>query len=499
MANILIIGGGVAGLSTGIYAAMEGHCVSVCERHRIAGGNLTAWEREGYHIDNCIHWLTGTNPVTETYRMWESLGVLGEGIEVIRNESLYTCERNGERLTLWRDLDRVEQEMTALSPVDETTIRSFFKTVRVLQWMSGIGGASHSERLTPSRLLKSLPGTLHHYHMTAGELAREFHHPLLGEFIMGAVGEPFASLAAALVIASFCGENADLPRGGSSAMAARLGERLRTLGGTLLLSKEAVAAETDGGCVKAVRFSDGTRMTADYVVLAGDPAALYPTLLGHPLPSALQKIYQKGEGRRFSSWHCAIACDVPELPFSGDLIFSVSESYRTMLGSTRLILREYAHEESWMPKGKRLLQCMVTCDEAAARAFLQLSADREAYRAKKEALADTVMQILSRKFPMLYGKLHVLDVWTPATYRRYTASEIGSWMSFILPPSRVPRKVCNTDPRYRNLIFATQWLHAPGGLPLAASEGKRAAQTLSRLCLRDAARQGRKHFRPAHA
>lgn len=71
MANIIIIGGGVAGLSAGIYAQLNGHNATIYERHFKAGGNLTGWDRGGYHIDNCIHWLTGTNPATKQYNMWQ--------------------------------------------------------------------------------------------------------------------------------------------------------------------------------------------------------------------------------------------------------------------------------------------------------------------------------------------------------------------------------------------------------------------------------------------
>ena len=66
MKTVLIIGGGVSGLSAGIYARYHGYNAVICERHKLAGGNLTGWTREGYHIDNCIHWLTGTSPNTKS-------------------------------------------------------------------------------------------------------------------------------------------------------------------------------------------------------------------------------------------------------------------------------------------------------------------------------------------------------------------------------------------------------------------------------------------------
>jgi thioredoxin reductase len=42
--KVIIIGGGVAGLSAGIYAAMNGFDTEILEMHMVAGGQCTAWE-----------------------------------------------------------------------------------------------------------------------------------------------------------------------------------------------------------------------------------------------------------------------------------------------------------------------------------------------------------------------------------------------------------------------------------------------------------------------
>ena len=41
MKKVIVVGAGVSGLSAGIYAALAGFDVTVCEKHRVAGGNLT--------------------------------------------------------------------------------------------------------------------------------------------------------------------------------------------------------------------------------------------------------------------------------------------------------------------------------------------------------------------------------------------------------------------------------------------------------------------------
>jgi len=58
--KVIIIGGGVAGLSTGIYGQLNGYDTEILEMHTLPGGQCTAWKRKGYTFDYCIHWLVGT-------------------------------------------------------------------------------------------------------------------------------------------------------------------------------------------------------------------------------------------------------------------------------------------------------------------------------------------------------------------------------------------------------------------------------------------------------
>jgi phytoene desaturase len=64
MKKIVIIGGGIAGLSAGIFAQKNGFESTILEKHHTTGGECTGWDRRGYHIDGCIHWLVGTKEGT---------------------------------------------------------------------------------------------------------------------------------------------------------------------------------------------------------------------------------------------------------------------------------------------------------------------------------------------------------------------------------------------------------------------------------------------------
>ena len=73
--KVLIIGGGTAGLSAGIYARQAGFEVVVLEKHNAPGGLCTAWKRKGYTIDGCVHFIMGSGRGSALHTMWRELGV----------------------------------------------------------------------------------------------------------------------------------------------------------------------------------------------------------------------------------------------------------------------------------------------------------------------------------------------------------------------------------------------------------------------------------------
>ncbi len=62
MKKVIIIGAGIAGLTCGVYARINGFETEIYELHTIPGGECTGWDRKGYHFDGCIHWLMGSKP-----------------------------------------------------------------------------------------------------------------------------------------------------------------------------------------------------------------------------------------------------------------------------------------------------------------------------------------------------------------------------------------------------------------------------------------------------
>ena len=386
---------------------------------------------------------------------------------------------DGKILSLSRDIKKFEQDMLTLSPEDEKEIRSLIRAVKIVQGLCGIGGDEHNGHAKLGQTVIGIPSLMKYYGSTTGDISNRFKHPLLRFFFSALWGDSFGALSLIFVFAHFCGDNGGIPKGSSCAMAERMVERFEKLGGELLLGKEAVKINHCNGRADSVSFADGSAIEADYVVLTGDPAVMFPSLLALPMPKQLDKKYREPRFARFSSYQCAFACDFEKLPFNGDFIFEVPEQYRDTLDSKQLILREFSHEESFAPKGKNIIQTLTYAYEEKAKSFIQLrSIDKKANMQKKKELAEIIRNIIEKHFPQLEGRIKCIDVWTPATYKRYTDTEIGSWMSFILPPSMLPIRASSEVDGLDNVILATQWQQIPGGLPIAAEGGKLAIKTI---------------------
>ena len=477
MARVLIIGGGVSGLSAGIYAQLYGHQAIVCERSESVGGNLIGWQRNEYHIDNCIHWLTGTNPHSDTYKMWEELGALGD-VEIMQGDSLYTCEYGGKRLSLKKDLNELKQDMLLISPQDKNEILSFIKAIEALQYICNIGGKDHSEGFGAWGYISSFPLLLKYHRMSTKELAGCFKSEMIRQFILCFLGDDFASSALLFVFAHFTALNGGIPRGSSYEMAQRMKNRLVSLGGEILTKKEAIKINCENGIAHSVLFKDGTVAEADYIVLTPDPKMIFEKIIDLKMPRQLKQAYDNRRLFRFSSYHCAFSCNCNDIDFTGDFIFEIPENAQRKLHTKYLILREFSHESSFAPKGKCVLQSLTFCNEHIAKEFIELRKNTNAYRAKKQELASLIKELIIARFPKLESSLTLIDMWTPATYHRYVNSEIGSFMSFAMVPKQSLSRMSNKIKGLKNVFLATQWQQAPGGLPIAAQGGKLAIEAI---------------------
>ena len=129
MKKIVIIGGGIAGLSSGCYAKMNGYDVDIFEMHNLPGGLCTAWKRKGYTFDVCIHWLEGTSPNSPFHSIWQELGVIQDKKIYYKDVSVRLF-LNGQIVNFYCDPDKLAKHLKEIAPEDSETIDELVYTIR---------------------------------------------------------------------------------------------------------------------------------------------------------------------------------------------------------------------------------------------------------------------------------------------------------------------------------------------------------------------------------
>src|SRR4030043_1101950 len=125
-----IIGAGIAGLSAGCYLQMNGYDTEIFELHDKPGGLCTSWKRGDYTIDGCIHWLVGSGPNDVFYNLWNEL-IEMKSIRCVDHEEYIRVEDgDGNFISVYTNIDRLELELLEKAPEDKALIKEFINAVR---------------------------------------------------------------------------------------------------------------------------------------------------------------------------------------------------------------------------------------------------------------------------------------------------------------------------------------------------------------------------------
>lgn len=483
MKKIVIIGGGIAGMTAGVLLQKAGYHTEIYEKNALPGGQCTGWKREGYFIDNCIHWLTGTRPGSALHELWEEIGALGDDVELCQKEMFYSSKLDRQTITFWRDKERTRRELLALSPEDAEEINKLIDYVSLAESMvvpaeKPFDAMNLLDYIKLGMSMKEMAEVMKEYgKMDIHELAKRFKHPLIQRAITDYMPSGYQAYAFLVSYGTVTGGNGDIPKGGSLAMALRIARRYEEYGGALHTNTSVANVLLNGKKAEGILLENGKRVEADYVICACDTDYTFYRLLPEKyMPNKLKEMYAERKKYPVSSgFQIAYAVDgvFPEL--TGTRVFSCNEMSVGQQNVQCMSIQSYDYEPDFAPAGKMVLQTNFSQTEEDYEYWKTLYTDKVVYEEKKAEIAAQAMKRVVTEYPFLDGKLRVIDVWTPMTYTRYCNSYRGAYMSFVTTKQAKSIIVPGVVKGINNVLLASQWLMGPGGLPTAAAMGKFAA------------------------
>lgn len=484
--KIVIVGGGIAGLSAGIYGKRAGYDVDIYEKNPIAGGQCMGWNRKGCHIDNCIHWLTGTKKESALRKVWETVGALDGHTEFAGCDSFYTSMVGDSQVTLWKDLERTETELLKLSPEDETEIKKFVEHVKyaaecempVEKPMDAMGITDY---IHMGRSMANMPKVIKEYgSIDLQELSGRFKHPVLKALFTDYLPKEYVASSFLVSYASITSGNGEIPVGGSLAMVNRMVKRFRELGGNLYCNAPVARILIKNGKAIGIEKADKETVSADYVISSVDTMEMFGNLIGKEYMDAKwQACYADSEKYPlFSAVQAAFAADRDAYDGKGTIFFDCPPFETGGKKVDRISVKSYEYEPEFAPTGKMVIQVNVPQFDKEYLYWKGLT--REEYENRKKEAVKAIENRLTMQFPKLQGHMEFLDCWTPMTYERYCNAYHGAYMGFITRKGVKPFRAKGIVKGIKNLYIASQWIMAPGGLPVAVTAGKFAVWRIAR-------------------
>ena len=482
MKQVIIIGAGIAGLSAGIYARQSGFETTIYESHTIPGGASTSWRRKGYYFEGGLHWLTGSSPKTSLNKLWREVGALDDSVAIYNRDPFFQYEMNGKTTLLYRDIETLWRHFIELSPEDKreidrlcADIRKFTKVQMPAMDLPKLK-AKHPVKPPFSMLLSMIPAMprmKYYQNMSADELAARFQSKDIRNLLVNMIGKDYSASGVLFTIATLAAGDGGYPEGGSLAMAGRMAKYYESLGGRICYQTHVDRVVVENGSATGV-IVDGSVVSADAVIVTQDTRAAIDQLFDEPIHEPwAEKMRAETLPMLNVFVGLGVEADLTDLPESNT--FPLREPLKIGdITLTNIGFNNYARVKGYAPEGCSALTAVLVGDSYD---FWKQCKENGTYAAEKQRVAEAVIRELNFKYPQTEGRVAVWDVATPLTYERYLGSYKGSWMS-LMKKGMSNVNYSGKPESIRNLYFAGQRLVLPGGLPVALTTGRTAAQYL---------------------
>jgi phytoene dehydrogenase-like protein len=494
--SLIIIGGGLSGLSTGIYGQMNGLRTQVFEMNSEVGGCCTSWERKGFTIDTCVHWIIGSREPSPFHKFWLEVGALQDKELVDHDYYVMGKIKDGRIFKLPNKLDALKKELLKFGPEDKKLINKFIKAIKKAQKMP-MNVEKPMQLFSKWEFVKYLANMVPHAlffqrwtSTTLLKFASKFKSPILKEIFQDALYPAF-------------GENPDMPmfsllltfammeqktvcytKKGSMGLTNSIKERYLSLGGKIHTGRKVskiLVHQNENGIGKAygIQLEDGTEILGDFIISAADGYdTIYNMLGGNYKTKDLDNYYnslpltkpiiQIGFGIsnfRFDLPSTVAGYVVPvqsEFEIAGEKI-------------PWLLFQAYEFDNTLAPEGKTFVKAIIGSNYDY---WAKIAETPVAYNQEKNKIAKKVIEIIDGHYSGFAESVEMIDIATPLTFEKWTGNRKGAYMGWRNSAKSIMIMMPNSLPGLSHFYMTGQWVKVGGGLPTAITAGRDIIQIL---------------------
>ncbi len=498
--NTIVIGGGLAGLVAGSTLAKFGKKVLLIEQHHKPGGCATTFKRGDLVIEVGLHEMCGLDKNGAVLNLFDMLDVNQE-VEFLQVPELYAVLSDQEKFVFPHGYDAASKALIDKYPEDEKGIK------RLMKFIAGVRKEGVKLPRTPLKR-KLLYPFMPLLYPNLVEASRHTVGAWLDKYITNENAkldllahivywgdDPYtlSMFYYGLPFSSFIGSGGYFIKGGSQQLSSHLAVYIEKQGGSVLLGKKVEKIITKNGRVTGVTFRDSFNESLEAITIACDNVVancaipIVPDMLDEPHATSLrQQIADKTNACSLLNIYLGFKSDLETYgvkhysnSIKGDDVKTLKDIHPNNTGDwskRSFVFVDYNKVDAQLaPSGKSV---GVICCADYLKDWDGLS--EEDYKAKKEEVAQILLDRLEKQFPGIRESIEYYEVATSKTIKRFTSNTGGSVYGFAQSKQQSGTKRFRNNFLIPNLYFASAWAFPGGGFEGAIMAGFLAALQMNR-------------------
>jgi prolycopene isomerase len=492
--DVIVVGGGIGGLTAAALLAKAGKTVLLVERHDRPGGYAHGFRRKRYVFDAGVHLTSGCAmygyPGGQVIaKVLQAIG-LGDAVEFIPLNPFCHAFYPGMDIAMPQSIDAFAAVLCARFPGEMQGVRDFLQLCLQVAEQAAIADEVMNSG-DPGQIQQRLPLLLKYRRATLGDVCGCY----LGDARLQAVfashwpylGLPPSKLSYVYWAAMFSGYltgGAYYCKGGFQMWAETLADGVRRNGGAVRYNCAVKRILPENGRVCGVLLESGQRIKADTVIANADMRQTVLHLLGaeHFPTNFVQRIETLVPSLSVFAVYIATDLDMAQYNLGHESFcygdFNHDGSYaRTANGEIAWITITVPTlaDAQLAPEGRHIVMLTTLLPYNAAASWADAKQD---YQERMLKLAERYIPGLSRHI------LHI-EAGSPGTMQRYTQNHQGAAYGWEASPEQSgANRIANRSP-LPGLYFSGHWCSPGGGVYGVSVSGVQAAQQILGVRSRD--------------
>jgi phytoene dehydrogenase-like protein len=488
--DVIVIGAGLGGLVSGAKLAKEGYSVLLIEQHNIVGGCATVFKRKAFTMEVGLHEMDGLDEADPKMEIFHELGVF-DHVEFLRLPEFYRFTNKRVDIVIPDDRDDAMKVLIERFPKEQKGIEKFFKTIDALRREINRLPQKRWQTLMLLPIFPLLyPSLTFNTFKTLGTFLNDIIEDEDLKLVLQANIQYYHDDPYTMSLIYFSAAQDSYFRGGyfikggSQKLSDYLASIITDHGGEVLLKHKVSKIITENGKVVGVQYHKSRGKDPKI-----ENAYAKVIIANSAIPNVAQMLDPKEQARitdKTKELLHAPSLISLYIGFNKPLKDLGNKHYSTFVFDKKLksqkeilennkgdfakrnfVFVDYSQIDSDLaPEGKSfgVICCLDYCEDWEHM-------DKEAYKKKKEDVAQTLLRRLESEIPDISNAVEYYEVGTPKTIQRYTLNPGGVPYGYAQVPKQAGIfRVPNKSP-IPNLYYASAWTNPGGGFTGAILSG----------------------------